>query len=150
MDGRGQNARRLTLLVRAYCHLCDDMRDAVAPLADRFGWDVDEIDIDADAVLERALERQSPVLLAGDEELCHYWLDEPAVTAFLSAASGRKVALIGRNRLKFKLFRRNQPAAISQRNHPAIGDIHKPDPDDGKGHFAVPLCFDWAGTRGPP
>ncbi len=90
MDGRGQKARRLTLLVRAYCHLCDDMRDAVAPLADRFGWDVDEIDIDADAALERRWNDKVPVLLAGDEELCHYWLDEPAVTAFLSAARDAK------------------------------------------------------------
>ena len=90
MDGRGQNAQRLTLLVRAYCHLCDDMRDAVAPLADRFGWDVDEIDIDADAALERRWNDKVPVLLAGDEELCHYWLDEPAVTAFLSASRDAK------------------------------------------------------------
>jgi glutaredoxin-like protein DUF836 len=90
LDGQGKDARRLTLLVRAYCHLCDDMRDAVAPLATRFGWTVEEIDIDADPVLEKRWSESVPVLLAGETELCHYWIDETAVTAFLSGATDAK------------------------------------------------------------
>jgi thioredoxin reductase (NADPH) len=66
------------------------MRAAVLPLATRFGWTVDEVDIDADAVLERRWSDSVPVLLAGEKELCHYWIDEAAVTAFLSAASDAK------------------------------------------------------------
>jgi hypothetical protein len=76
--------RRLTLLVRAYCHLCDDMRDALAPLAARFGWAVDEIDIDADAMLEREWSESVPVLLVGKSELCRHRIDAAVVTAFLS------------------------------------------------------------------
>jgi hypothetical protein len=75
--------RRLTLLVRAYCHLCDDMRDALAPLAGMFGWVVEEIDIDADAVLEKRWNDSVPVLLAGDRELCRHRIDTATVTAFL-------------------------------------------------------------------
>ena len=42
----------LTLLTRAYCHLCDDMRAALAPLAARYGARIDEIDVDTDAALD--------------------------------------------------------------------------------------------------
>jgi hypothetical protein len=82
---------RLTLLVRAYCHLCDDMREALAPLATRFGWTVDEIDIDGDAFLEKRWNDSVPVLLAGDRELCRYRIDAARVTAFLvdSGANSR-------------------------------------------------------------
>jgi hypothetical protein len=79
----GIDHRRLTLLVRAYCHLCDDMREALAPLAARFGWSIEEIDIDADAVLEKRWSDSVPVLLAGGRELCCHRIDAAAVTAFL-------------------------------------------------------------------
>jgi len=78
--------RRLTLFVRAYCHLCDDMRHALAPLAAMFGWAVDEVDIDADALLEQRWGEAVPVLVAGEQELCRYRIDAAAVTAFLSEA----------------------------------------------------------------
>jgi Glutaredoxin-like domain (DUF836) len=75
--------RHLTLLVRAYCHLCDDMRAALAPLASSFGWTVEEIDIDADTALEERWSDSVPVLLAGDHALCRHRIDTAAVTAFL-------------------------------------------------------------------
>lgn len=83
MGTHGIDHRRLTLLVRAYCHLCDDMREALAPLAARFGWAIEEIDIDADAVLEKRWSDSVPVLLAGERELCRHRIDAAAVTAFL-------------------------------------------------------------------
>jgi hypothetical protein len=79
----GTDPRRLTLLVRAYCHLCDDMREALAPLAARFGWAIEEIDIDADAVLEKRWGDSVPVLLAGERELCRHRIDAALLTAFL-------------------------------------------------------------------
>jgi Glutaredoxin-like domain (DUF836) len=73
----------LTLLTRAYCHLCDDMRVAIAPLAARFGADVIELDVDADAALEERYGERIPVLLLGSSldgvELCHYTFDSAAV-----------------------------------------------------------------------
>jgi hypothetical protein len=73
----------LTLLTRAYCHLCDDMRVALAPLAARFGATVTELDVDADAALEECYGERIPVLLLGSPadgvELCHYSLDRAAV-----------------------------------------------------------------------
>ena len=60
------------------------MRDALAPLAARFGWAIDEIDIDADAVLEKQWSESVPVLLVGKSELCRHRLDAARGTAFLS------------------------------------------------------------------
>ena len=60
------------------------MRDALAPLAARFGWAIDEIDIDADVVLEKQWSESVPVLLVGKSELCRHRIDPAVVTAFLS------------------------------------------------------------------
>jgi hypothetical protein len=79
----------LTLLSRAYCHLCDEMRDALAPIALRHGVAVTDLDVDADAALEARFGDLVPVLLLGAPEdgveLCHYRLDAPAVEAALAA-----------------------------------------------------------------
>jgi hypothetical protein len=80
----------LTLLTRAYCHLCDDMRDALARLVAGRGVHVVEIDVDADDALESRYGDLVPVLLLGDaaggRELCHYHLDPEAVRAVLPDA----------------------------------------------------------------
>ena len=55
---------RLTLLVRAYCHLCDDMRAALAPIDARTVSPSTEIDVDADPALEARWGDLVPVLLA--------------------------------------------------------------------------------------
>ena len=75
-------ALRLTLLVRAYCHLCDDMRAALA--AQAAGVPVDELDVDADPVLEARWGDKVPVLLAEGRELCHYRLDMSALSAIVA------------------------------------------------------------------
>jgi Glutaredoxin-like domain (DUF836) len=85
--GRAPPKVRLTLLTRGYCHLCDTMRDALAPLARRYGATVQELDVDADPALEALYGERIPVLLLGDVEdasvLCHYHLDRARVTAAL-------------------------------------------------------------------
>ena len=79
-DG-GARTIRLTLLFRAYCHLCDEMLAAVAPLAAAHGAAVDVIDVDAPehAALEAAWGDAVPVLFAGppapERELCRFRLD---------------------------------------------------------------------------
>jgi Glutaredoxin-like domain (DUF836) len=78
---------RLTLLVRAYCHLCDEMRDAVRPLAAKAGLALDEIDVDTDSALEALWGDRVPVLLDGERELCHYRLDRAALADYFARAS---------------------------------------------------------------
>ncbi len=84
----------LTLLSRAYCHLCDDMRVALAPIARRHGAEIIEIDVDADPALEARFGERVPVLLLGaaldGTELCHHHLAAADVEAALA-----RVARIG-------------------------------------------------------
>ncbi len=75
---------KLTLLGRSYCHLCEDMAVALAPIAEAFGANVELVDVDADDALETRYGELVPVLLAGEIELCHYFLDEAKVRAYLA------------------------------------------------------------------
>ena len=77
-------ATELTLVSRGYCHLCHDMEEAVVPLAAELGASVTVVDVDADSALEARYDELVPVLLHGDTELCHYFLDEPKVREYLA------------------------------------------------------------------
>ena len=75
---------RLKLYSRSYCHLCDDMLAALAPIRSEFGFALEVIDIDSDPVLERRFDTMVPVLMHADTELCHYHLDAGKVRAYLA------------------------------------------------------------------
>lgn len=78
----------LTLLSRSYCHLCEEMRAALAPIALRHGAAIVEVDVDAHPALEDAHGDRVPVLFLGapadGRELCHYHLAPEAVEKALS------------------------------------------------------------------
>lgn len=89
MSTNGGHAPRrltLTLVTRRYCHLCEQMESALAPLAAEFGIDLEVFDVDADAALESRYDELVPVLLHDDRELCHYFLAEAEVRAYLQRA----------------------------------------------------------------
>lgn len=74
----------LTLISRGYCHLCHDMEVALKPLAEEFGAQVTIVDVDANPDLEARYDELVPVLLHGETELCHYFLDEAKTREYLS------------------------------------------------------------------
>ncbi len=74
----------LTLISRAYCHLCHDMEAEIRPIAQEFGWRLEILDVDADPVLEACYDERVPVLLHAGRELCHYFLDAVKVRDYLS------------------------------------------------------------------
>lgn len=83
---------QFTLYSRSYCHLCDDMLSALKTLVGE-QLAVTVIDIDApgnDALLAR-YDELVPVLVGRrdgqpDQQLCHYFLNENSVQAFLANA----------------------------------------------------------------
>ncbi len=77
-------AIELTLMSRGYCHLCHDMEAALKPLAEEFGASVTVLDVDADPTLEAKYDELVPVLLHGETELCHYFLDEAKTREYLA------------------------------------------------------------------
>jgi hypothetical protein len=80
---------KLTMLSRAYCHLCDEMREALLPIAAAGGAAVEVVDVDdaTNAALEAQWGDKVPALFAGDPAagvlLCHYRLDRARVEAAL-------------------------------------------------------------------
>ena len=85
---------KLTLLVRAYCHLCEQMSEDLAPLLASCDATVELLDVDADPALEARWGDKVPVLLGGARELCHYRLDASAVLRWLAQTSNCSLALI--------------------------------------------------------
>jgi len=82
---------RLTLLSRAYCHLCDEMHAAVAPLAAARGATLVVVDVDADPALDARYGEWVPVLFLGEPgtglELGRCVCDPARVDAALAAAA---------------------------------------------------------------
>lgn len=90
MTGGAARVAQLTLLSRAYCHLCDEMRAALTPIAARHAIPIVVIDVDGAPALEARYGDRVPVLFAGTPdggvEVCHYTLDQDAVHRALSVA----------------------------------------------------------------
>jgi hypothetical protein len=82
---------RFTLYSRSYCHLCDDMLEALRAMqAPGQQFRIDVVDVDADPALVARFDELVPVLF-GDlaaPELCHYFLDPEAVRSCLAARQG--------------------------------------------------------------
>ncbi|HEU5437512.1 MAG TPA: glutaredoxin family protein [Telluria sp.] len=85
---------RFTLYSRSYCHLCEDMLAALramAPPGQPFEIDIIDIDSAGDPALLARFDELVPVLFGesppgGESELCHYFLDHAAVSAYLLRA----------------------------------------------------------------
>ena len=71
---------------RGLCHLCDDMLSQLYALQKNHDFKIDYIEITGDAVLEAEYGLKVPVLMAGNQELCHYKLDLPRFHEYLSKA----------------------------------------------------------------
>ncbi len=80
-----RSAPRLTLYSRAWCHLCEEMRDALEPLAQAFGATVEVVDVDADPALVERYDELVPVLVCDGVELSRYRLDAERVRAALAS-----------------------------------------------------------------
>ena len=73
----------LTVLSREYCHLCDEMIEQLRTLQGAADFAFEVRDVDEHPALEARFGERVPVLLAGEEELCHYRLDVSALNAWL-------------------------------------------------------------------
>lgn len=79
-----------TLYSRSYCHLCDDMLNALRALLDcECGYVIEVLDVDGDEALVALYDELVPVLFGIKNgqpavQLCHYFLDEAQVKKFIS------------------------------------------------------------------
>lgn len=71
--------QQLTVYLRSGCHLCEDMLQALQRHQAVMGFTLETVDIDGRPELESLYGTKVPVLLYGERELCHYFLDEVAL-----------------------------------------------------------------------
>ena len=74
----------LTLLFREYCSLCHHMRQALLPYQQQYGFELNVVDVDEDENLVARYNELVPVLLHGEHEICHWHLNEAALSAYLN------------------------------------------------------------------
>ena len=76
---------RLRVYVRSGCHLCDAMLDELTTSRQQWAFELEVVDILGRPELETRYGSQIPVLCtAGDEEICHYFLDDRALAQYFS------------------------------------------------------------------
>lgn len=83
---------QLNLYSRSYCHLCEQMRQALQSLDLAVPFELQVVDVDTDPALVTKFDELVPVLAAqmadGQELLlCHYFLDETKVRDFFTRHS---------------------------------------------------------------
>lgn len=75
----------LTVFVRRGCHLCTDMVQALERLRPELGFEYTQVDIDRDPDLLHRYDTRVPVLVAGDTEICYYFLEEAQLRAYIES-----------------------------------------------------------------
>jgi glutaredoxin len=73
----------LVVYSRTGCHLCEDMEQQLAELKDELGFTLKVIDIQGNKDLEEKFGIKVPVLMAEEQEICHYMLDLASLKAHL-------------------------------------------------------------------
>lgn len=77
--------RRLRVYVRSGCHLCDAMLAELGSSRQQGKFELEVVDILGRPELESRYGSRIPVLCAeGDEEICHYFLDETVLAEYFS------------------------------------------------------------------
>jgi len=69
----------LTLYTRAGCHLCEEMKAALAPVLLEFGVALKEVDVDTDPALATCFGHDVPVLMLDDRKLAKHRIDAAPV-----------------------------------------------------------------------
>jgi glutaredoxin len=87
-DGRLAVAGPLdvTLYSRPKCKLCDDAREAVAPILREFGGSLREVNIDEDKELRELYTNDVPVIFVGAKEFARHHVDTAKFRAALERA----------------------------------------------------------------
>ena len=73
-----------TVYSRQGCHLCEDMLLQLIQLQQMHDFKITEVDVDSSPQLIEQYGSQVPVVTCGDQQLCHYFLDQAAVMQALA------------------------------------------------------------------
>ncbi len=77
---------QLTLYRRSGCHLCEAMQGQLQALQKDYAFSLQTVDIGDDPALEAAYGEWIPVLMHGETEICHYFLELSKLQQYFSQA----------------------------------------------------------------
>ena len=78
----------IDLYGRPGCHLCDDARAQLLALQPEYGFELDEIDIEADDDLHKRYLERIPVIVLDGEQLYDFFVDEAVLRDRLGRVGG--------------------------------------------------------------
>ena len=78
---------KLTVFIRNGCHLCEDLLLQLQDLKQRHPFDFETLDVDSDPHLVKQYGHLVPVVMMGDEQICHYYLDQAALLQALGSTT---------------------------------------------------------------
>jgi hypothetical protein len=76
---------RFRIFIRHGCHLCEDMLEQLSLLQQQHSFEIDIVNVDADAGLVSQYGTLVPVLTLGEQQICHYFLDQAALLQALDS-----------------------------------------------------------------
>ena len=82
----------LTLYTRAGCHLCEEMKAALAPVLREFSLGLREVDVDTDAALRARFGEEVPVLFLGERKIAKHRADITQLRRRLQGEAHRRGA----------------------------------------------------------
>jgi len=85
MNKHSEAAIHLTMYSRLGCHLCDEMVEGLALCDTERDFELTTIDIDTDIELVSRFGTKVPVLMHGNHEICHYFLDLKALQLYFQS-----------------------------------------------------------------
>ena len=75
---------QLTVYTRHGCHLCEDLLQQMQILKDSHIFEYFTVDVDADPRIRQQYAALVPVVVLGDRQICHYFLDQAALLQALA------------------------------------------------------------------
>ncbi|MDH5483888.1 MAG: glutaredoxin family protein [Gammaproteobacteria bacterium] len=71
--------------IRHGCHLCEDLLEQLRLLQQQHHFEIELVNIDADPELVRQYGTLVPVVTLGEQQICHYFLDQAALLQALGS-----------------------------------------------------------------
>ena len=66
------------------CHLCEDLLQQLYELQQTHNFNINEVDVDSNPRLIEQYGSQVPVVICENRQICHYYLDQPAIMQLLT------------------------------------------------------------------
>ena len=78
---------QLKVYIRQGCHLCDDLLAQLQQLKSEYSFEFQTIDVDSHPELVKQHGTKVPIVMFGDREICHYFLDQASLIEILCRAT---------------------------------------------------------------